>query len=68
MSKATLESFYVDDGLTGGSNIQETIQLRRQLQDLFSHAGFELMNGTLLNHRYWTLFQQNSESLKGFNQ
>ena len=41
-SKATLESFYVDDGLTGGSSIQGTIQLRRQLQDLFSHAGFEL--------------------------
>ena len=39
-SKATLESF--NDGLTGGSSIQETIQLRRQLQDLFSRAGFKL--------------------------
>ena len=42
MSKATLELFYVDDELTGGSSIQETIQLRCQLQDLFSCAGFEL--------------------------
>ena len=41
-AKATQESFYVDDGLTGADTIQEAIQLRIQLQCLFSRACFQL--------------------------
>ena len=41
-AKATQESFYVDDGLTGADTIQEAIQLCIQLQCLFSQACFQL--------------------------
>ena len=34
--KAVNESFYVDDGLTGADTIEETIELQKQLQDLFA--------------------------------
>ena len=41
-AKATLESFYVDDGLVGADSIEDAIQLREELQHLFSLGGFEL--------------------------
>ena len=36
------DSFYVDDGLTGADSIPEAIELRQQLQNLFSKGGFLL--------------------------
>ena len=41
-SQAVLESFYVDDGLTGTDSVRDTIQLQIQLQELFDKAGFVL--------------------------
>ena len=41
-AKATLESFYVHDGLVGADSIEDAIQLREELQHLFSLGGFEL--------------------------
>ena len=35
-----LESFCVDDGLTGANSIKEAVQLQKQLYLLFSRAGF----------------------------
>ena len=40
--QAVLESFYVDDGLTGADSVDEAVQLREELQELFSLGGFEL--------------------------
>ena len=37
-----IDSFYVDDGLTGAKDVQTAITLREQLQELFSRAGFQL--------------------------
>ena len=34
--------FYVDDGLTGADSIQDAIELRNQLQELFMKGGFLL--------------------------
>jgi len=36
------DSFYVDDGLTGADSVPEAIELRQQLQNLFSKGGFLL--------------------------
>ena len=41
-SKAALEPFYVDYGLTGANNVQGAIQLRDQLQELFARACLHL--------------------------
>ena len=41
-SQAVFQSFYVDDGLTGANSIEEAIQLREDLQDLFKLGGFQL--------------------------
>ena len=41
-SKAALESFYADDGLTGADTVQEAIKLRCQLQLLFDKACFQI--------------------------
>ena len=35
-------AFYVDDGVTGADSVEEAIELQRQLQSLFSLAGFLL--------------------------
>ncbi len=40
--KAVIESFYVDDGLTGADTIEEAEKLRKELQDLFDRAGLLL--------------------------
>ena len=37
---AVHESFYVDNGLTGGDTLQEGMELQRQLQELFAQGGF----------------------------
>ena len=39
---AVNESFYVDDGLSGADSVEEAIEKRTQLQDLFAEAGFLL--------------------------
>ena len=39
---AVNRAFYVDDGLTGANFTEESMELQRQLQDLFSHGGFLL--------------------------
>ena len=39
---AVEKSFYVDDGLTGADTVEKTIELQRQLQDLFARVGFLL--------------------------
>ena len=41
-AQAVLDSFYVDDGLTGAEDIESAITLQRQLQDLFTSGGFML--------------------------
>ncbi len=41
-SQAVFQSFYVDDGLTGANSIEQAIQLREDLQDLFKLGGFQL--------------------------
>ena len=41
-AEAVLDSFYVDDGLTGAEDIEAAITLQRQLQDLFTSGGFML--------------------------
>ena len=41
-SKAVDDSFYVDDGLTGADSIESAIRLQKELQSLFSCAGFLL--------------------------
>ena len=38
-AEAVLNSFYVDDGLTGAEDIESAITLQRQLQDLFTSGG-----------------------------
>ena len=40
---AMIKSFYVDDALTGADSIEQAIELRKQLQDLFSRGVFLLM-------------------------
>ena len=41
-AKVVEDSFYVDDGLTGANSIQDAIELRKQLQELFTKGGFLL--------------------------
>ena len=41
-AKAVNDAFYVDDGITGADSIEAAIELQRQLQSLFSIAGFLL--------------------------
>ena len=41
-SQAVLKLFYVDDGLLGADSIQDAIDLRHELQDLFDQGGFTL--------------------------
>ena len=41
-AQAIFESFYVDYGLTGVDSVEEAIELRERLQELFSLGGFEL--------------------------
>ena len=41
-ARAALECFYVDDGLMGADSIQEAIELRKELQQLFKLGGFNL--------------------------
>ena len=41
-SRVVETSFYVDDALTGADSTQKAIELQRELQDLFSQAGFLL--------------------------
>ena len=41
-AKVVEDSFYVDDGLTGADSIQDAIELRKQLQELFMKGGFLL--------------------------
>ena len=40
--KAVMESFYVDDGLTGADTPEEAVRLHKELQELFSRAGLLL--------------------------
>ena len=40
--QAVVESFYVDDGLTGDDSVDEAIKLRAELQELFGLGGFTL--------------------------
>ena len=39
-ARAVDESFYVDDGLTGADSTEAAIRLHKELQSLFSRAGF----------------------------
>lgn len=41
-AKAVSDVFYVDDGVTGADSVKGAIELYRQLQSLFSIAGFLL--------------------------
>ena len=41
-AKVVEDSFYVGDGLTGANSIQDAIELRKQLQELFTKGGFIL--------------------------
>ena len=44
--QSVLDSFYVDDGLTGADSIEEAVYLQKQLHRLFSGAGFTLRKWT----------------------
>lgn len=41
-ARAVKENFYVDDGLSGGSTVEEVIELQRQLHESFERGGFKL--------------------------
>ena len=41
-AQSVLESFYVDDGLTGLDSVEEAVHLQKQLHKLFSGSGFTL--------------------------
>lgn len=41
-AKAILDSFYVDDGLTGADSIEEALTLKQQMTDLLKKGQFEL--------------------------
>lgn len=41
-AKAILESFYVDDGLTGADSIEQALTLKQQMTDLLKNGQFEL--------------------------
>lgn len=41
-AKIVNESFYVDDGLTGGDSVSEAMEVHNQLQSLFDEGGFLL--------------------------
>ena len=54
-AKAVMESFYVDDTLTGANSVDEAIKLQKELQELFSKGDFLLSkwsssNPTVLEH------------------
>lgn len=52
---AVHKSFYVDDGL----DVETTITLQRQLQDLFTRGGFMLRKwNSIASHLYCRLFSQ----------
>ena len=40
--QVVLDSFYVDDGLTGANSIEEAVRLRKELQELFALREFML--------------------------
>ena len=40
--QVVLDSFYVDDGLIGAYSIEDAIELRKELQELFNLGGFTL--------------------------
>ena len=54
--QAVLDSFYVDDRLTGANSIEEAERLRKELQELFALGGFALHNGTLANQPLLSTF------------
>ena len=41
-AQVILDSFYVDNSLTGADSIQEAIELREEIQELFDQGGFNL--------------------------
>ena len=41
-TQVVLDSFYVDDGLMGADSVQEAIELRNEIQELFDQGGFNL--------------------------
>ena len=41
-AKAVIDSFYVDNGLTGADSIDQAVELYHQLQSLFAKGGFLL--------------------------
>ena len=40
--QVVLESFYMDDGLTGNESVDKETKLRKELQELFSLVAFTL--------------------------
>ena len=53
-AQVVLDSFYVDDGLSGADSVDEAIKLRNELQNMFELGGFTLRkwkssNGEVLN-------------------
>ena len=42
LAAKAVDAFYVDDGVTGADSVEGAIELQRQLQSLFSMAGFLL--------------------------
>ena len=41
-AQVILDSFYVDDELKGADSIQEAIELKEEIQELFDQGGFNL--------------------------
>ena len=42
-AQVAIESFYVDDELSGADSVDEAIKLRNELQDMFELGGFALI-------------------------
>ena len=56
--------FYVDDGLTGADSVEEAIDLKQQLQDLFAQGCFNWRSGIQAVQLCFNPFLQNTENLR----
>ncbi len=53
--------FYADDCLTGADTLEDAIDIRTNLCELFSHAQMVHASGSLIPNLFFKLFQRNCE-------
>ena len=58
-----LESFYVDDNVSGADTYEELIELKSSLQDIFSHAGMTLRQFNSNNPELRNLLSSTEENI-----